>query len=128
MLIWFAPVWVESRAADEELLWFPKKIEPRYREILEKMVKVAGNSSAREMVRLGRGPFGLEYALEITAEDPEDMDFMQAIGAAPRMGVAIDILAFGSKRAELVGHVYEDGQKRVTLLRTTEPYQEGGQV
>jgi hypothetical protein len=114
MLVWIVPGWVESRAADGELLWFPKKIEPRYREILEKMVKVAGNRSAREAVKLGKGPFGLEYGIEITAEDPEDMDFMQMAGAAPRMGVAIDILAFGHrKKTELVGHIYEDGSKRI---------------
>ncbi|MGC8816610.1 MAG: hypothetical protein ACP5PX_02190 [Candidatus Hadarchaeum sp.] len=62
----------------------------------------------------------MEYVIEITEEDPENADFMQLVGVAPRMGVAMDILAASpsasEKIYELVGHVYEDGNGEVALL------------
>ncbi|MGB9620057.1 MAG: hypothetical protein ACPL7K_06570 [Armatimonadota bacterium] len=120
MLIWIAPGWIEYHRAGKELRWFVSAIGARYREILEKMVKVAGNPDACETVELGKGPFGMGYVIEITAEDPENADFMQMVGAAPRMGVAMDILAVTPSSAEkiyeLVGHVYEDGSGRVKLV------------
>jgi len=122
MLIWMVPGWMEYHGVTaRELDWFAEKIKPRYREILEKMAKVTGNPEACETVKLGKGPFGMEYVIEITETDPDEMDFMQMVGAAPRMGVAMDIFAVNSSASEkiyeLAGHVYEDGSERVRFVR-----------
>ena len=130
MLIWLFPGWVKFHKAEKELAWFAKQISSHYREILEKMTKVAGNfqshpsffssSDARETIELGEGPFGLGYFLEIFQIDPNEVDFMQKFGAAPKMGVAIDIIATETSQPksipERVGHVYEDGKKGVTSV------------
>ncbi|MBC7219344.1 MAG: hypothetical protein H5T49_04340 [Hadesarchaea archaeon] len=121
MLIWIVPGWAEYHGVTaKELSWFAEKIGTRYRELLEKIAKVVGNPDACETVRLGKGPFGMEYVVEITEVDPDNVDFMQAIGAAPRMGVAIDIFAVRSSAPEriyeLAGHVYEDGSEKVKFV------------
>ncbi|MGC8817772.1 MAG: hypothetical protein ACP5PX_08375, partial [Candidatus Hadarchaeum sp.] len=67
MLVWIALGWIEyRRATARELSWFVEKIGSRCREILEKMVKAAGNPDACETVELGKGPFGMGYIIEIT--------------------------------------------------------------
>ena len=122
MLVWIAPGWMEHyKIKKEELTWFAEQIEPRYKQILEKMVEVAKNSESCMTVELGKGPRDKEYFLEIFQIDPEDMDFAQMLGVAPEMGIALDILASGEPLPsgepcrELVGHAYEDGRKEVTF-------------
>jgi len=73
----------------------------------------------------------MEYVIEITEADPDEMDFMQMVGAAPRMGVAMDIFAVNpsasEKIYELAGHVYEDGSGKVKFVGVTGPKKnEGG--
>jgi len=118
--VWIIAGWKESTGmTSDDQAWFVKEIEPRYREILERMTKASDNDSS-ETIPLGKGPRGLDYSLEIFKNDPDDMDFAQMVELTPKMGVAIDLMADGVVREIkghwLVGHLYEDGTAHISFI------------